>query len=776
MLRLTTLGACFLDRDGVRIEAASAHRKGLALLALLAAAGERGVSRDAAMALLWPESDEERARTSLRQLVHSLRTRLDAPDLLPASPELRLDPHVIGSDVAAFRAALDAGDAATAISHYGGPFLDGFHLRGGEELERWVAAERAALAQAASRALEQLAEEAGARGDLTGAVGWWRRLAAAEPLSTRAALGLMRALDASGERAAALQHARVHELMVAEEIGDAPDPTVSALAAELRAGTAPRPPATAAAAAADMRGEVASEVGEDGRVAEVRPIAGPGPTSRVRPRGRFVVPAAAVLVAAAGMVLAAGITLAAGRKAPPPVDASVAVLPLVNTSGNAADDAISDGLTDNLITALAGVPGVRVIARTSAFAFRNSGADLRVIADSLRVATVLEGTVQRADDRLQVNVQLVRAADASVLWAARYDRELSDFFAVQDEITAAIVAALSGRLAARTAAPPRRVPDVHAYELYLRGRHIFTTRTDREAITVAEGYFTEALQHDPLLAEAYAGLSDVHTRRAVFGFAPARDSYTRATAAALRALELDSTLAAAHTSLGHAWCAADFDWQRAEAAFRRAVALEPGYTFGRLPFTICLLGQGRFAEAEQQLGIARHYDPLAPAISNVAGRLYVVWQKPDQAIAQLSQALELNPRMDLAWQQLGHAYLQKGMAAEAVDAMERAAALGGARDSAHLAYAHAITGRRDLAAQILDSVVASPDIDLLAFSIALVYTGLGDDDQAFAWLERGVAQAGSLGMRVESGFRRLHRDPRWERLASRQDGPRSAGP
>jgi TolB-like protein/DNA-binding SARP family transcriptional activator len=768
MLRLVTLGAAFLERDGARIEAASAHRKGLALLALLAAAGDRGVTRDTAMALLWPESDEERARTSLRQLVHSLRNQLDASILRLASPDLRLDPQVISSDVADFRAALDGGDPATALSHYAGPFLDGFHLRGGDELERWVAAERAALAQAATGALEELAVAAGERGDVAGAVGWWRRLAAAEPLSTRAALGLMRALDASGERAAALQHAQIHELMLAEELGDQPDPAVGALVAELRAGTVPRP-APAAAPRTAVPGEAEADVGGDGTVAPTRPIAAPALSPRARRAGRFVLPLAAVIVVS-GMVLGAGIGLPAGWRAPPILDASVAVLPLVNTSGSTAGDAISDGLTDNLITALAGVPGVRVIARTSAFAFRNSGADLRVIADSLRVTTVLEGTVQRAGDRLKVNVQLVRAADATVLWAATYDRELSDFFAVQDEITAAIVVALSGRLAARTAPSSRRVPDVRAYEAYLRGRHILTSRIDREAITVAEGYFTEALQHDPLLAEAYAGLSDVHTRRAVLSFAPARSSYARARAAALRALELDSTLAAAHTSLGHAWCAADADWQRAEDAFRRAIALDPSYTFGRLPFTVCLLAQGRFVDAEQQLGIARHHDPLAPAISNLAGRLYVAWQRPDEAITHLYQALELSPRMDLAWQQLGHAYLQKGMTAAAVEAMERAAALSGARDSAHLAYAHAVTGRQDLAAQILDAVLASPHADLLALSIALAYTGLGDDDRAFAWLERGVAQAGSMNMRLESGFRRLHGDPRWERLASGQTG------
>jgi TolB-like protein/DNA-binding SARP family transcriptional activator len=480
MLRLITLGACFLERDGQRLEAASAQRKALALLALLAAAGERGVSRDTAMALLWPDSGQERARTSLRQLIHSLRTQLQAPELLRASSELRLDPHVISSDVGEFRMALDAHDAATAVSRYAGPFLDGFHVRGGAELERWVATERAALAQAASRALEQLAVESSECGDAAAAAGWWRRLAEAEPLSTHAALGLMRALAASGEPAAALQHARIHELIVAEEFGGAPDPSVSALAAELRAGSVMRRAAVPATTVVAGDGGPASESEVAGPAEPGRSAAEPARTSSGRRWLRFLVPVAGVLVVVVGMALAGGQKTAEARP-----EASLAVLPFINTSAGGDTDALSDGLTDNLITALAGVPGIRVIARTSAFAFRNSGLDLRTIADSLGVANVLEASVQRSGDRLKVNVQLVRAADASVLWATVYDRELRDLFAVQDEITASIVAALSGRLAAGPKARPRRVPDVHAYELYLRGRHIFLTRTDRDAITLA---------------------------------------------------------------------------------------------------------------------------------------------------------------------------------------------------------------------------------------------------------------------------------------------------
>lgn len=752
MLRLVTLGACYLERHGERLETASAHRKALALLALVTAAGERGISRDVAVALLWPDSSEERARTSLRQLIHSLRTRLDAPNLLLSSPELRFDPQIITSDVAEFRAALDAGDPAAAVAHYRGAFLDGFYLKGAGELERWIAHERMLLEQTAARAFEQLALAAEQQGDLGGAVGWWRRLAALEPLSSRAAIGLMRALDASGERSAALQHARVYEMMVAGEFGDVPDAAVSTFAAELRSGSPTREPvAVRRAAEPETAAAATAEPGspDAATVADMPP--------RAPPRVWILLSLTAVLLAAIGLVLV-------GRPGPaPPPEASVAVLPLVNTSGNPLDEAISDGLTDNLISALSAVPGLRVIGRTSAFAFKNLAMDLRVIAETLGVSTVLEGSVRRSDQLLKVNVQLVNAADARVLWSGTYDRELQDLFAVEDEIAAAVVEALTGRL---TTTPPRRVQNVEAYEHYLRGRHIFMARTNREAIDLAERHFVEALQHDSTLAEAHAGLSDVYTRRAVFGFAPARESYARAMTAARRALELDSTLAGAHTSLGHALCVADFDWQGAEQAFRRAVALEPGYTFGRLPFAVCLWSRGRFEEAEQQLDIARGGDPLAPAISNLAGRLYVAWRKPDEALMHLEQALELSPQMDLAWQQLGHAYLQKGMPAEAIEAMQRAAALSGARDSLHLAYAYAVAGQSLEATHILDSVLASPDPDRLAFHIALAYSGLGNRDLAFAWLERGLEQAGSFmgSAFVEPGFEPLHTDPRWANL------------
>lgn len=234
MLRLHTFGGCLLTRDGARVDALSGQRRALALLAVLATAGERGVSRDTLVGHLWPESDDEHARTSLKQLVRSVRSRLDAPELLLGSAELRLNPALVTADVTEFRGALARRDDEAAAALYAAPFLDGFFLKGADQFERWVAAERAALAQDFAHVLGALAERASAEGDPRAAVESWRRLATAEPLNAHAVVELMRALDVVGERAAALQHARVYEQFVREELGAAPESVVTALVERLR--------------------------------------------------------------------------------------------------------------------------------------------------------------------------------------------------------------------------------------------------------------------------------------------------------------------------------------------------------------------------------------------------------------------------------------------------------------------------------------------------------------------------------------------------------------
>ncbi len=387
--------------------------------------------------------------------------------------------------------------------------------------------------------------------------------------------------------------------------------------------------------------------------------------------------------------------------------------------------------------------------------------------------------MRRAGNRLKVNAQLVSAVDGGVLWAEEYDRELQDLFDVQDDIARSIVGALRVKVGGSTlpASSRRRPGNMHAYDAYLRGRHLLTTRTNRDAAFQAKRYFEQALSYDSTFAQAHAGLSDVHTRLAVFGFEPPQQGFAKAKAAARRALAIDSTVAEAYTSLGHVLCVAEFDWTSAEKAFRRAVSLYPSYTFARLPFAICLMSEGRYAAAAAQLDTARSFDPLAPAVSNVLGRLYVIMRQPDKAIRYLNEALEINPQMDLAYQQLGHAYLQKGMSAEAIAALRQAASLSGPRDSAQLAYAYAVTGQRAEAERIVRGLLDSPRRGTLPYHIAMAYTGLGDADEAFRWLEIGHTTRASFmnSLMVDPAFEALHSDRRWARLLRRMGlEPRAA--
>ncbi len=369
---------------------------------------------------------------------------------------------------------------------------------------------------------------------------------------------------------------------------------------------------------------------------------------------------------------------------------------------------------------------------------------------------------------------LAKAPEARPRSAGELVRELDAVFASPEDVAGLLAAAVRTRLAVgggQGGAPIEgRTPEPGAHALYLKGRHVFGTRTNREGLLQAATYFEQALALDPGYARAHAGLSDVHARLAVFGYGLPGAELARARAAALEALARDATLAEAHTSLGHVLLVHDFDMAAAERELRRAIALDPGYTFARVPLAICLQDQGRFEEAVAELETARTLDPLAAVASQVLGRVYVNARQPDRAIRALGDALELNPQLDLSYQQLGHAYLQKGMATEAIDAFRRAAELSGARDSAHLGYAHAVLGERRVATRILRTLLASAATRYIPpFHVAMAYAGLGDVDAAFRWLERGYAERASFmdGVAVTPAFDALHEDPRWRRLIGR---------
>jgi TolB-like protein len=368
MLRLRTLGGVAVESETGPIGGAAAQRKSLAILALLAVAGARGISRDKILAYLWPEIESERAGHRLTQTLYALRRDLQIEPLFLGSPEMRLNSEFMTSDVAEFVGARRTGELDRAVALYGGPFLDGFFVSDAPEFERWLDNERAGFARDYGEALETLAAEAVSRGDHRQAAEWWRRLADHDPLSSRVTVHLMSALAAAGSRADAIERARAYQQLIQRELDAAPNPAVLALADQLR------------------------------------------------------------------------------QRAPQGARLSIAVLPFTNMSSLPANDFFTEGLVEELMSGLARLNGVRVAARISSNAFRTLDLDAREIARRLDVSALLEGSLRQSDQRIRLTVQLVDAADGCHLWSERYERQLADPFAVQDELTRLIVEGVEGRL------------------------------------------------------------------------------------------------------------------------------------------------------------------------------------------------------------------------------------------------------------------------------------------------------------------------------------------
>ncbi|HUG28438.1 MAG TPA: BTAD domain-containing putative transcriptional regulator, partial [Gemmatimonadales bacterium] len=435
--RLQLFGSPSLaGEDGTPLAGRAAQRHRLALLALLALSGRRGVRRDKLQALLWPESDTEHARPLLNQAVYSLRKALGEEAILSIGEELRFNAQVVSCDVLAFEEALAAGEPERAVGLYGGPVLDGLFLTDAPEFEHWLDGERARLAQAHAKALELLAETAEGQGAFSRAAEWWKARAVHDPYDSRVALRLMLALSASGNRAGAIQHAAIHQRLLQQEFDTGPDPQVLALAERLRsepAGGMDPQPNVLSTSASPLPGPpspppTAPALGRQGPRTDAR-VALPAPPRQRGRRYRLAALGAGLLV-----VLAVWLGSRGARVPPAAGTPSIAVLPLQDLSPDPQDSMLADGMTDALIAMLARSGGIRVTASTSVFALRDQPVDVRRIADTLKVENLLAGSFQRLGSRLRVRVRLIDATDASTRWSESYDREFVDILAVQDEI------------------------------------------------------------------------------------------------------------------------------------------------------------------------------------------------------------------------------------------------------------------------------------------------------------------------------------------------------
>ena len=783
MFRLRALGGLTLELNDALYTGPATQRRRLALLAILAAT-DMGVSRDRLADLLWPDADPARGRHSLDTALSALRRELRSEDVFIGVATLRLNRDVVTSDVAEYDAAISTGDLPRAAELYQGPFLDGFYVPDAGTFERWVDDERRRRAGAHARVLESLASDAESRGDASAAIRWWHARVDLDPLSTPATQSLLRGLARAGRSAEAMRVARVHEALVREELGAAPSGGWVELLEELRTSASePARHAIIDASSERTDSNLAPPTDETlGRVdpihaVEAVPVRGPARPrrlARLLPLALVVV----VVIVIAALQLArwrsrAPTTVAGDPKTSPSSVASVAILPLANMSGDPADEPFTDGLTEELIGALSRIPGLRVTGRTSAFALKGRRLGVRAIADTLGVAAVLDGSVRRDGTRLKISAELVSASDNGVLWRETYDRELTDLFAIQEEIAGAIVAALAPRLGTQAPSARRRPNDFATYELYLKGRYFWNRRTP-EDLRRATSYFEQAISRDSSFAQAYAGLADARTVLAITAGTSPMEEFPRARLAALTAIGLDSMLAEAHAALGNVLEAFDWDWASAERELAKATALDPSYATAYLYRGIVSLHQARFDDAIAQLIEAKALDPLSAPIRMQLGRAYAYKGRSSEAVASLRAAIELNPDFAPGYQHLGEAYLLAGRNAEGVAAYRRSAELRGARDSAQLAYALAATGQRTEAERVLGAILTRTHRYLPPVPMAMAYVGLGDDSAAFQWLERGYSEHAALmnALKVLPAFDRVRSDARWIELLRRMEPER----
>ena len=742
--RLRTLGTLGLSGPSDRqvLGARRHHRRRLALLSVLAAARDDGRSRDQLLALFWPESTEARARHSLDQLLYAVRSSVSEEVFDGVNP-VRLNEECVSSDVGIFLTALDRGDAAGAATEYRGPFLDGFHLDDSPEFERWLELERGNLARRYSSALETLADNAEATGDQRLSVQWWRKLSEADPLSNHYAVGLMRALMRIGDHAAALQCAQRHEAVLARELGMSAGPEVAKLVAELRGASRAPPAGTSTTAAPHVpaspftSAHEAAEPHDDRQHLRTTPIVQPRAWRTAYIRRAFYAIGIPLVLAAMAAMLSHSRSPREQKSATD--ERTLAILPLANVSGAPQDMPFADGLSEELIAVLSNVPRIRVIARTSAFAFRNSGLDLRRIADSLGVSYILEGSVQRLGTRLHVQVRLIDAREGVTRWSETYDRELRDVFAMQSDIAAGVARALSLQLGVTTLAHARRGPtsNVAAYELYLRGSDPSLTRSD-STVRAAIGYFEQATALDPRYAAAYAGLARMQLRLANGNDTtmPRRERLRLGEAAALTAVALDDSLAEAHAALGEVK-RNSYDFESTEAELTRAVRLEPRTARFHEFLVQLYVWMDRPADALAEARRAVELDPLSPTANAELAHALLANGRCDEALARLAPLRLLRPPLLRANSIAAHCYASKGMWPEAIAEVRQSATTAGPRGKSLLGFLLARAGRTTEAQQVIASLrERSGRRGDVAGEIAIVYAGLGDKEQTWAWLEQ----------------------------------------
>lgn len=449
---------------------------------------------------------------------------------------------------------------------------------------------------------------------------------------------------------------------------------------------------------------------------------------------------------------------------------SIVVLPFANMSADPENEYFSDGMTEEIINALARIPGLQVASRTSSFAFKGKSVDITTIGQQLGVASLLEGSVRKIGNRIRITTQLVNVANNYQIWSQTYDRQLEDVFAIQDEISRAIVDALKIQLMGGAAAEPLVKPttdNLEAYTLYLKGR-FFVNRLAEHDLHKAKALFEQALDADPGYARAYSGIADCWSNLAD-DWVPPDEAYPKAKSAAVRAVQLDSTLGEAHTSIGKVLCWYEWDFDGATAALAKAVEYNPNYAEAHFVYGSTLPAVGRLVEAIDEMRKALVLDPLSAHFSRWLGRFLLYADRYEATIDQGRKTLEIEPNYFQAYLDIGAAEMARGNIEASLAAFQKGQSLGPAVRSydAMIVRPLVAMGEMEEARAIMDRLAATAKTEYVrAEVLAMGYAAIGDLDAAFANLHSALEarSAGLIYLHLDPGYGPLRKDPRYAEL------------
>lgn len=447
---------------------------------------------------------------------------------------------------------------------------------------------------------------------------------------------------------------------------------------------------------------------------------------------------------------------------------SIAVLPFTHFSNEPDDEFFCDGLAEELLNALAKIGGLKVAARTSSFTFKGKNANVSDIGQALGVANVLEGSVRKSGSRLRITVQLINASDGYHIWSERYDREMSDIFEVQDEITLAVIEALKLQLlgSGQPAIVKRATDNAQAYELYIRGRAVWSNRRHADFHKAAE-YFKKAIELDPNYALAYAGLADCYSFLAYFEADPAAEMRSLCKAAGDRAMELDSSLAECHASLAMYKIFFEFDGRGGEAELQRAIAIDPNSSPARYWYCSLLSAQGRNEEAVREGEKALEIDPLSPVVNACLARALCYAGRYDEAIELSMKNLDTIPDFFFSLWVVGLCYSEMGEFEKAIDYFQRSSVSAGYTLYGYLGKALIHAGRRDEAQKLLDELNRESETKYISpVSAAVISAELGDIEAGLDLLEKAwqLRVSHLMWMGVEPMFDIFRPEPRFQAI------------